>query len=1085
MPTIVREKCRGCSKNILMHHTISICEHCKMPTHAKCANKFLKYDHSSEKWSCINCITTVPKKYNPFESHTSSTQNLEPEDDSGDMLEISNILNSCHIYAGKLFDEINRPNCNTTSSIPDLNKISIMFNNIDGNASNFDMLCSELSILDSKLSIIALAETNVESCHGPLYQMEGYNSVYQSKIEGKKKGSGLALYLLNSLEHCTLDQFSLCTVNIETLFLSIKNTSEVLTVGVIYRPPNGSLSKFLDEYEQLLQRLPNSNVIICGDFNLDLHKPNNHYETIFYGNGYIPTISLATHEKIGCNPSCIDNIFTNSWNIVSHSGIFENRVTDHGLIFCLVKLNYATHGAVKSMPRYDTCETNMNSFMESLSSKFTNTPGVFADFGETPFNEFSTELSSLIDECFLVPPEMMKSKRNRLINPWISSGIIASINKKAFLYKKWKRTVSKSNTYGDQAFHLDYKNFRRSLKGVINMAKRRHYGKKFDSCHGNIKKTWKLINELRGKTKQAIKPSFMINGQLVQNRRIIANQFNKYFTSIAKNMNDDLEIEISSSAIPSFEEFMDKSTEGSIFLSECSTDEIMKIISELDSNKSSDLPITVIKKCSTIISPILSKFLNSFMDQGIFPGLLKVGRISPIFKKGDPQIFGNYRPVSILALFGKIYEKIIFERLYNYLCSKNILYDKQFGFRKNHSTSHAINYSMNKVTNELEKGRHVLGIFIDLSKAFDTINHTKLLKKLDNYGIRGKCYDILKHYLQDRQQYTCIFDEKSELDIVVFGVPQGSVLGPLLFLLYINDIVNISNKGEFILFADDTNIFITGLTKMDAYNNANAVLRDLHTYMISNQLHVNVGKCAHMYFPPKTAQAECQTAARTRPFTDIPSLLLNGRKIPQVRKIKFLGVIIDDELSWLDHIEHIEYKLKSSLALIKRIKKFIPSSQFLNVYHSLFLSHLSYSISSWGGVSAYRLDKIFSIQKRCLRILFGNEVSFDHSEFYETCARIRPYQEHIKSKDYCLEHTKPLFNELKLLTVQNLYTKSIFMELFKILKLRSPYSLFKEFEIKDGIKVARPRYTSNRSEHFYRHKAIRHALHGTRTLTKF
>ena len=1067
--TDVREKCRGCSKNILMHHPISICEHCNMPTHSKCANKFLQYDHISEKWACINCISSVPKKYNPFESHLGSSHNLEPIDPSEDFQEISNTLNSCKTYTIHEFNEIR-----TSSTVPlSNNKITILFNNIDGNASNFDSLCSELSAFHEKISVVALAETNVESCHGPLYQMDGYHSVYQSKIDGKRKGSGLAFYVLKSLEHCMLDQFNQCTENIESLFISITNGSdpEVLTVGVIYRPPSGSLTIFLEEYEKLLHNLPNKNVFITGDFNIDLHKSNDQYENIFYGNGYIPTISIATHEKVGCNATCIDNIFTNSWSLVSHSGVLENRVTDHGLIFCLLELNYKTQGfKEKGMPRYDTCETNINTFMGSMSSKFAD-PSVFSDYGENSFNEFSTSFAKLIDECFMIPPEIVKSRRNRLTNPWITSGIIASVKNKAVLYDKWKKTISKNIKGGDQSLYLDYKTFRKKLKGLINTAKRLYYGKKFKSCNGDMKKTWRLINELRGKTKQSIKPSFMINGQFVQDRRIIANEFNKYFTSIAKNMNDDLQIELSRSTIPSFEDFMDKSVEGSIYLSDCTTEELMKIISELDSNKSSDLPIPVIKKCSPIISPILVKFLNSFMNQGIFPGLLKVGRITPIFKKGDPQIFGNYRPVSILALFGKIYEKIIFERLYNYLCSKNILYSKQFGFRKNHSTSHAINYSMDKVAKELDEGKHVLGIFIDLSKAFDTIDHTKLLRKLENYGIRGNCYNLIKHYLQDRQQYTYIFSEQSEHEIVIFGVPQGSVLGPLLFLLYINDIVNLSNLGEFILFADDTNIFITGCTKMDAYNKANTLLNDLHRYMNSNQLHVNVGKCAHMYFQPKLGQQESMSAARTRPISVIPSLHLNGRKIPQVRKIKFLGVIIDDKLSWLDHIEHIESKLKSSLALIKRIKKFIPSDQYLSIYHSLFLSHLSYSISSWGGVSKYRLDKIFSIQKRCLRILFGRKTSFDDKEYYETCARVRPYHEHVKLKNFSLEHTKPLFNELKLLTVQNLYIKSVFMELFKMLKFRAPYSLYSIFELRENNKLSRPRYKSTASERNYRFRA--------------
>ena len=512
------------------------------------------------------------------------------------------------------------------------------------------------------------------------------------------------------------------------------------------------------------------------------------------------------------------------------------------------------------------------------------------------------------------------------------------------------------------------------------------------------------------------------------------------------------------STVPSFEKYFDKPMESSIYLSNCDTDEINAIISELNSNKSSDLPITVIKKCAHIISPIISKFINAFMEKGIFPEILKVGRVTPIYKKGNPQIFDNYRPVSTLPLFGKIFEKVIYSRLYNYLGAKNILYDKQFGLRKNHSTSHAINYSVNKISKELERGRHIIGIFIDLSKAFDTIDHSKLLCKLYNYGIRGTCHNLIKDYLSQRHQYTHIFNEDSDKDKIVFGVPQGSVLGPLLFLIYINDIVNSSTLGGFVLFADDTNIFIVGNDNIDAFNKANKVLSDIYTYMRSNQLHINMGKCAYMYFRPKPSKNESLSAARTRPVTEHLVLAINGIKIAQVQKIKFLGVIIDENLTWDDQISYLENKLKSCLVLIKRIKKYIPQNQYINIYHSLFLSHLTYAISSWGGVAKYKLNKIFSIQKRCIRILFGKKVSFDDSSYYETCARTRPYVAYSEYKNFCLEHTKPLFNEHNLLTVHNLYIKHTFIETFKILKFRSPYSLYSDYNIKQktNYRLSRP-----------------------------
>ena len=371
-----------------------------------------------------------------------------------------------------------------------------------------------------------------------------------------------------------------------------------------------------------------------------------------------------------------------------------------------------------------------------------------------------------------------------------------------------------------------------------------------------------------------------------------------------------------------------------------------------------------------------------------------------------------------------------------------MLYDKQFGFRKNHSTSHAINYSVNHVISRIESRKHVIGIFLDLSKAFDTISHEKLLVKLNNYGIRGKCYDFLKSYLNSRKQRTKFIDVKSEFDLIKYGVPQGSVLGPLLFLIYINDIVKSTNLGHFVLFADDTNIFVTAQTKAEAYRAANAVLRAVYVYMMTNQLHINLSKCAHMYFRPNFNKEERLSCARARPIDSLFYLSVNGQKIKHVDKIRFLGVIIDDKLSWEPHIEHLENKMLSTIVQIKRIRKIIPTSHYKTIYHSLFLSHITYGISCWGGAYPSKLQKLFNIQKRCIRILFGEIPSFDHEEFYLTCARVRTYQEHRAEKNFTLEHTKPLFNKHGLLTLQNLHIMRTLTEFFKIFKYHSPISMF-------------------------------------------
>ena len=347
------------------------------------------------------------------------------------------------------------------------------------------------------------------------------------------------------------------------------------------------------------------------------------------------------------------------------------------------------------------------------------------------------------------------------------------------------------------------------------------------------------------------------------------------------------------------------------------------------------------------------------------PDILKISRVTPLHKSDSKTNPNNYRPISTLSSFSKVLEKIVHDQLQVYLEKRNILFEHQFGFRKNYSTEHAILDITDNLKTSIDKKLITCALFLDFSKAFDTVNHEILLQKLYKYGIRGVSYNWFQNYLTDRKQYVQIQETKSTLQTIKCGVPQGSTLGPLLFLLYINDIANTSNKLSFRIFADDANVFYTSKDFQDLESTMNEEFSKILKYCATNKLSVNLKKTKFMIITNKKL---------------IPRI--NIANLECTEHIKYLGVYLDNKITWHQHIKHINNKLAKNLGILNKLRHHLNLKMLKQLYYNVIYPYINYGILSWGNTHKTKLLKTQAKLNKAVKLIFFADRRESPKPFY-------------------------------------------------------------------------------------------------------
>ena len=748
-----------------------------------------------------------------------------------------------------------------------------------------------------------------------------------------------------------------------------------------------------------------SYVFLDANINLLNINHNQHvalYLETVYSNGFLQKISKATRI---CNNSysLIDHILYKSNNNDTVSGTILTNFSDHFTNFIGIQ-NVKSKSKNEYRFSRNFSASNIEKFNDDLSKlRWRNV--LSCNDVNTSYNNFWSDFYTLFIMHFPLKKVKLNKNVHKLQN-FMTNGILTSRLHKNELHKK--------SLLNPQQFYKTYFDYRNLYNKIVRKSKQLFIDSNFKKIQKNPKKTWDFLKETTFgcKTNHQIN-EMVVNGNCTKDPKLISENFNKFFSDIGKNISDSV---ISTEKKP--EDYVPDYNVNKPKFSMDNTGpvHVCDIIKAFDNKSSCDLDglcLKIVKKIAVNISVPLAHIFNLSLDKGIFPTNLKLSRIVPVYKSGDPKICDNYRPIALVNTLSKILEKIVSLKLTNHLQINELLYKHQYGFQRGLSTEHNLMHVVNYISQSLNNGNYCIGIFLDLKKAFDVCSHEILLKKLKKFGIDGSALDWFASYLSNRKQKVDISGNLSSESIINISVLQGTTLGPILFLCYINDIFTATSFSTF-LFADDTSCLAEHKCLNDLFTYVNDELQKLSNWFCANKMAVNISKTKYIIFRTrgkKINHATLLPVVFNNNEIGLPNDPSNIFKLERVhnenpslehRSYKLLGVYFDEYLSFDKHSEYICAKLSRSIFCIKRASNKLSHKSLRSLYYALVHPHLLYCNNILNCTSATNLSKIKKLQKKAIRII---------------------------SKAKNNEHTGPLFYEQKILPFEllSLQSKLIFM----------------------------------------------------------
>ena len=791
-------------------------------------------------------------------------------------------------------------------------------------------------VLSECYDIIAITETWLTpDIPSDVISIPGFTFYRQDR--GMGRGGGVGVYVSKKLNVQIIDDIDITpSVHLEHIWLKVKLKGKALVFGNIYRPPSGNLNFFINQLDDILSQIVHivDDIVCVGDMNVNLMKLNNPLTHMFEAYNFLQLIDEPT--RITNNSvSLLDPIFVASvCDVVKSSVLDMDNISDHKLVYCELALKTPKKGN-KLVTFRDFRNFNHNIFLQELY----DLPW-YRIFQTRDINTKIKIFNDFIIELFNKHAPLRQVRVTKPKSPWLTDALKALMKRRDNALCRYKIT----NSPDDWNF---YKSLRNQTLTAVRSEKKKYIN--FINSENNPRKTWATLNNLN------VKPQFSAELPLHLNN---VNDINNHFISVHQKNNNNQDVI----------DFYNSNTfraNKTFSFGLASLEDVHNAICSIKSKAygADNINITMIKYCSPFIEKYILHILNCCIEEGYFPSNWKCSLVTPLPKISNPLSFSDLRPVSVLPAFSKILEKIMCSQIFSYIDKNEILSKYQSGFRSSHSTASALCQVTDDIITARDRGMVTALVLLDYSKAFDKIDHELMCAKAKFYGFDQTAVKFIKSYLYNRRQIVRVGDSNSSSAFVLTGVPQGSILGPLFFVLYTTDILN-KIELSYHAYADDTQLYHS--FKKDnfllAENMINNNLEIIYNVSHKHNLSLNPNKCVVLMFGGRNdvdALSQMQ-------------IKINGENLPIVKSAKSLGVVFDDSLKFNLQVNKVIQKAYINLKLLYSNRHILNFNMRKNLCEALVLSHLTYCIFIYepclGTVDKGRLQKI---QNSCCRFIYG------------------------------------------------------------------------------------------------------------------